>query len=287
MISVESAICGVNGVTGVAARHLENGKEFRHDADGLFFMASALKVPLLVELYRQADRGQIDLAQRVELADNLRVAGSGVLRHLGVGLQPSVADLAMLMIIVSDNVATDILYHLVGRDNLSKAMQELGLANTRIPLSTRELLFSLVGIDVDQSLESYERVSERVSRWQVAPDADALSEERSDVSSPNEMVRLLEMVYRGDVLSARSREAVLDVLKRQTLNSVIPYYLPTGTKVAHKTGGYHSVRCDVGLVYAPNGPYAVALMVKQITDHTDLDPSLARVSKAIYDEFAG
>ena len=116
-------------------------------------------------------------------------------------------------------------------------------------------------------------------------ESDALSEERSDVSSPADMVRLLELVQRGEVLSQTSREAVLEILKSQQLNSIIPFYLPPGTIVAHKTGGVPTVRCDVGIVYGPTGPYTVALMAKGVTDMRVIDRSLAAVSKAVYDEF--
>ena len=284
MTTVESAISRVNGVVGVAAKHLISGREVRHNANKLFFMASTLKVPLLVELYRQVDRGRIDPDKRIGLTDKQRVAGSGVLRHLASGLQPTIKDLATLMIIVSDNMATDILYEMVCRDDLNRTIQELGLTSTRIPMSTRELLFSLTGMDVDDSLRSYKDVSERLDKGQVLSDADALSEDQSDISTPDDMVRLFELIHHGDILSDSARDSVLDILKRQRLNTIIPYYLPTGVEVAHKTGGYKGVRCDVGIVFAPNGPYAVALMVKEITDPTDMDPRLARVSRAVCDE---
>ncbi len=121
----------------------------------------------------------------------------------------------------------------------------------------------------------------------VPTQCDAYSEERSDVSTPAEMSRLLEMLSRSEVLSEASTGAVLHILKSQTLNSVIPYYLPERTIVAHKTGGVPGARCDVGIVYGPTGRYTVALMAKGIEDRTDLDPSLAKVSRAVYDEFVG
>jgi beta-lactamase class A len=78
---------------------------------------------------------------------------------------------------------------------------------------------------------------------------------------------------------------VLDILGRQQAQTIIPYYLPPGTKTAHKTGGVTGVRCDVGIVYAPSGAYALALMAKQVTDRKEIDRSLARVSQRVYDHF--
>ena len=286
MTAVESAILQVPGIVGVAAKHLEPGKELRHNADEVFFTASTKKIPILVELYRQVDEGRVSLDERIELTESLRVPGSGVLKELAPGLQPTLHDLALLMIIISDNVATDALYQMVGRERLDETMQGLGLTKTRIPMGSRDLLYSITGVDEDDP-QGLALVSERLARREVVPDSDALSEGRSSVSSPEDMVRLLEMVHGGEVLSQSSRGAVLDILERQQLGTIIPYFLPPGTRVAHKTGGVPTVRCDVGIVYSPSGAYAVALMAKQVTDMLAIDQSLARVSRAIYDEFNG
>jgi beta-lactamase class A len=281
-----SAISQVPGVVGVAARHLDTGKEIRHNADSIFFMASSLKVPLLVELYRQVDQGAIDVNQRVTLTDSVPVPGGGVLKELASGLQPTIHDLAMLMIIISDNSATDFLYDLVGRDNLNNMLQQLGLNRTHIPMTCRELLYSITGLDTTNRSHTHQLASDRLNTRQFDLDSDGFSEERSNVSTPEDMCKLLELIVRGGFLSAPSQQAVLDILKRQQLNNILPQALPPGTEVAHKTGTYHTVRCDVGIVFSPTGPYTVAIMAKEITceDQLSLDASLAVVSKAIYDE---
>lgn len=289
MTTLQEAVSQVPGVVGVAARHLKTGQSIECNADETFFTASTFKVPILAELYRQVDAGTLDLSQRVELTDALRVPGSGVLRELDNGVAPTLHDLAMLMIIVSDNLATDILYHTAGKDNINRTMADLGLTRTKLPMSCRDLLFSLAGLAVSESLDDFWEVSDRVEQGYrgLRPDCDALNEEKSDVSSPADMVRLLEVVHNGDLLSGESRDGMLHILKRQKLRSVIPYYLPPDVIVAHKTGGVYSVRCDVGIVWGKSGPYAVAIMAKRITDGTDLDPKLARISRLIYDEMEG
>ena len=289
MTTLQEVVSQVPGVVGVAARHLETGQTIENNADTVFFTASTFKVPILAELYRQVDAGTLDFSHRVELTDTLRVPGSGVLRELGSGLAPTLHDLAMLMIIVSDNLATDILYHTVGKDNLDRTMADLGLTRTKLPMSCRDLLFSLAGLTVSDSLDDFWEVSDRVEQGYrgLSPDCDALNEERSDVSSPADMVRLLEIVHNGDLLSEESKQGMLHILKRQKLRSIIPYYLPPDVIAAHKTGGVYSVRCDVGIVWGKSGAYAIAIMAKRITDSTDLDPKLARISRIIYDELSG
>ena len=147
MEELQSAIEGVQGTVGFAAKHLETGQQLSRNADSIFFTASTLKVPLLAELYRQVDEGYINLSERIELSDDLRVPGSGVFKELATGLQPTVRDAAMLMIIISDNTATDALMEMVGRESLHDTMQKWGLLQTRIPMSVRQLLYlSLIHI---------------------------------------------------------------------------------------------------------------------------------------------
>ena len=285
MTSIQTAISGIEATVGVSARHLENGREIRHNTDDVFFTASTLKVPVLVELYRQVDLGIIDLNRRVELTDSLRVPGSGILKEMTAGINPTVHDLAMLMIIISDNTATDILYDLVGSDNLDNTMRELGLDNTRIPMTVRQLLFSVVGLDPENPEYTYERCAERLFNEAYVNDAAGYNPDRSDVSSPGDMCRLLELLYSGEILSPESTAGALDILKRQQLRTVIPYALPVGTTVAHKTGFYLGVRADAGIVYSPTGPYTIAIMAKHVTcrDRMTFDLSLAALSRAVYD----
>ena len=284
MNTLESAIAAVPAVTGVAAKHLNTGRELAHQADDLYFTASTFKVPILIELYRQVDMGIVDPADRLELTDADRAPGSGVLKELAAGLRPTVRDLATLMIIVSDNTATDMLYRLVGRDRLNHTMRDLGLHQTSLPMTCKELLYSMYGVETDDVFEGIRQVADALAHGRVVAGSDGLSEQRSDVSSPRDMVRLLEMLYRGDLLSEPSTAAVMDILERQQAVTIIPYGLPPGTRVAHKTGGVTGVRCDVGIVFAPSGPYAIALMAKQVTDPKEIDRALAAVSKAVYDE---
>lgn len=285
MTSIETAISRIEATVGVAARHLETGREIQHNADDVFFTASTLKVPVLVELYRQVDRGIVDLKQRVELADGMRVPGSGILKEMEAGLNPTVHDLAMLMIIISDNTATDILYDLVGGDNLNSAMRELGLQRTRIPMTVRQLLFSVVGLDPENVDHTYDLCAERLFKEEYVLDGAGYDPDRSDVSSPGDMCRLLELLYSGDILSSTSRDGALDILKRQQLRTVIPHALPVGTTVAHKTGFYMGVRADAGIVYSPTGPYTITIMAKHVRsrDRMAFDLSLSALSRAVYD----
>lgn len=287
MSSVESAIASVPGVVGVSAKHLDSGEQILHNANDIFFTASTFKVPLLLELYRQVDEGKINLNERIDLNRNHRVPGSGVLKELGEGLRLTLHDLATLMIIISDNTATDILYDTVGGENIANTMQNLGLNQTKVPMTTRQLLYSVVGMDPAQPTHTYQMASDKLFLNQLVMDSDGYSEELSDVSSPADMSKLLEIVYQGNVLSTESRRGFLDILGKQQLRNVIPHKLPVGVEVGHKTGSYYGVRCDVGIVNSPNGAYTVAIMAKNVEgDRLVADLRLADVSSAIYDQFS-
>lgn len=286
MNSVTAQIDQASAIVGLAAVHLESGASLKHNADQIFFTASTFKVPLLVELYKQVDAGTIDLSQRIKLTEAMHSAGSGVLKEMGSGLSPTVHNLAMLMTIISDNTATDILYNLVGQDNLHATMNNLGLTSIKIPMNTRQLLFNIVGLDAGNPDHSYETAVERLTLNELDLESDGFSEERSDVSSPEDMSKLLEMLYRGEILSKSSRDGALDILMRQQHNARIPLLLPIGTIVAHKTGTYHGICCDVGIVFSPSGPYTISIMTKCGTESgPKAELELAAISKAVYDEF--
>lgn len=285
MLTVEAAMATVPGEVQFSAKHMDSLQELHGGSGGVFPPASTFKVPILAELYRQVDDGIIDPQHRVELTDEDRAPGSGVLKEMANGLRLTIHDLAMLMIIISDNTATDMLYNLIGRNRLNETMQELGLTKTRLPMSCREMLYSMFGVSTDEISLGNRQVTALLARQEIVANAAGFSEDLGNVSSPLDMMRLLEIIYTGEMHSLESREAVMNILSRQQQNTIIPADLPLGTNVAHKTGGVPSVRCDIGIVFSPSGPYIVAIMSKHVTDMKAIDSCLAAVSRATYDHF--
>ena len=132
----------------------------------LFFTASTFKVPILVELYRQVDRGIVDPTARLELTDEVRSPGGGTLKELDSGLRLTIHDLAMLMIIVSDNTATDMLYNLVGRDSPQRHdAEDLGLERTSLPMTCKELLYSMYGVETGRHIRGNPPRGRRPGPW--------------------------------------------------------------------------------------------------------------------------
>lgn len=276
----------LSGPVGVMVRDLGTGLELRYNETEIFPTASTLKTPLLYELYRLADAGEIDLAERVTLRHDARTPGSGILQHLDEGLQPTIRDLAELMIIVSDNWATDIVFERVGKARLADSLDQLGLHQTHLPLTIREMFCALAMVDPADPNVDYAFLRDHL-RHQRSPD-DSIGyacDPRNDISSAADMVRLMTLIHEGHGLSAGSREAIIQTLKNQNVRDRIPARLPMdiGIETAHKTGSLRGIRNDVGIVFSPSLTYAVAFMSKRQDDIPELIDRMARASRWIWD----
>ena len=283
---IERLADATGGIVGVAATQLGTGRHIGYREDELFPTASVIKLPLLVTLYEDAIAGRIDLAERVTYREDTKVAGSGVLQYLDDGLDPTVRDLAVLMMSVSDNTATDLLFDRVGKSRIETTMDRLGLESIRAPFDIREMLMELV--DMDHSKPGGYEELRRLLRLSAGSGGRSMVPEEADRATPADMCRLLELIESRAILDPESCTAIIELLKRIQSATRIPGLLPKGTVVAHKTGSYRRLRNDVGIVYAPNGPYAVALFARELArDNIDDDGALARISLAVYEEFAG
>lgn len=276
----------LSGPVGVMVREIGGDHEMTWNHTEVFPTASTLKVPLLYELYRQADAGDIDLTERVTLLHKDRVPGSGVYQNLDEGLQPTIRDLAELMIIVSDNWATDIIFTRLGKDRVAAMLNELQLTQTSLPMTIREMFMTLANLDPTDSTVTYDSLREFLKTYKPAADNIGLaSDSRNDVSSPADMVQLMGIIDRGEGLSEASREAVIKILKHQNFSSIIPARLPNdhGIESAHKTGSLRGIKNDVGIVYSPTVTYAIAFMSKGQDDVPEVVDRMAKASRWIWD----
>jgi beta-lactamase class A len=284
-----SNITGSGVEVGVYATHFGSGREIGVNAGRRFPTASTVKVPILFALYRKAAAGELDLGQRIAISEHHRTAGAGVLQDLDLGLAPTLRDLATLMITVSDNQATDMLYQILGGAYIQQVAQEVGMTETRVPRTIRALLYDMVGMDESNTEHNYAMNREllRTGQRNAAGWSLGIGDE-NDVSSPRDMVTLLSRIYQGEDPSRAACEAMVDILKRQKFNTILPLLLPAEIEIAHKTGSLHGVRNDVGIVYAPQesgGPYAVAVMSRNMDDVIAGARTLADISRTVWDAF--
>lgn len=288
---LERLVADVDGSVGVIAWPVGKPEEaFGVNMDVMYPTASTFKIPLLYALYQMVDRGEVNLSDRIEITEAHRVPGSGVLQDLDPGLKPTIRDLAVLMTVVSDNEATDMLYEIVGTERIHAALDALELTRTRVPLTTRALLYDYVGMDPNNPEHTYEMSIQRMRADQFNYDGAAWSDVEgsgNDLTTPREMTRLCEAIEQGVGLSEAAREGVIDIMKRQKSTERIPAGLPEKVVVAHKTGSIKGVRNDAGIVYAPAGPYVIGLFSKHLKDEAAGVRTLAQASKIVWNALGG
>jgi len=281
---IEALAIATGGIIGVSATQLGSGRHLAYREDELFPTASVIKLPLLVTLYEDSQAGKIDLAERIVYREDTRVAGSGVLQYLDPGLAPTLRDLAVLMMTVSDNTATDLLLDRVTKARVEETMARYGLASIRIPFDIREMLMELVDLDHQQP-GGYDELR-RLLRLSVGSGGRSMIPAEADRATPADLCRLLELIGTNAILGEAGCTAVVELMKRIQSGTRIPGLLPKGTVVAHKTGSYRRLRNDVGIVYAPNGPYAIAICARELPrDDLDDDRAIARISLAVWEAF--
>ena len=160
------------------------------------------------------------------------------------------------------------------------------MTGTRIPLSPQDMLLGIVGLDSTMGPGVFDLSVERLLHRRYDFDHRAYSP-GGNVSTPADMCRLFQRIHRGEVLSPEGAKTFLDVHRNQQLRTVIPHLLPAGTVCAHKTGQFEAVSCDVGIVYAGSGPYAIAIMSNDAgEDRTELNLALAAISRSVFERFA-
>jgi len=249
----------LEGVMGVAIEDLTSGQTFFLHPDDVFPQASSIKIAVLAELYRQAQEAASGSAGKAKLTDLYTMQASDLVQDSDImgGLTPGVTritnrDLATMMVAVSDNSATNVLIDHVGMENVNALMDSLGLKHTRL---RRKMM-----------------------------DLKAAEEGRENVSTPREMMTLLEGIYRGKVLNKEMTEDFLKVLSTHK-NSWIPRDLPDGLRVADKPGALEGVRNDSGIVFAQNRPFVICVMTTYLKNERDGEETISRIAATAYGMF--
>jgi beta-lactamase class A len=218
-----------------------------------FPSASVIKVPILVELFQQVQRGPLALTDPLVLLAADQRPGSGVLQFLSTPHQLTVRDAAMLMVILSDNSATNLLIDKIGIRNVNARMDSLGLRQTR--LHAKVFLGTSTTIDTAGTRQ-----------WGLG------------VTTPEEMGTLFEKLYRGSVVSPDASKQMLDMLRRNFDYEEIPRLLPGGVTVAHKTGKLDASRSDCGIVYHDGRDYVLCIFTRENQDKSWRVDTEARIT---------
>jgi beta-lactamase class A len=238
------------GHVGITVQDVSTGATTGINSGAEMPAASTIKIPVMVEVFKQLAAGSFDLNTRVRLQKSDKDWGSGDLAGARVGNSYPVSRLLRLMIDVSDNTATNMLIRLVGRQRINAEMDDLGLTHTR--------------------LTDFIRSTGPRIRWALR-------------SSPADMAYLLTKMAKSQLIDEWSSREMIAILRGQRHNGLLPQPLPAGTAIAHKTGTLHDTLNDVGIVYLGEQPYVIAVMT---TDLPTLEAGrrfIRGVSRMAYD----
>ncbi len=244
----------LDGVASYTIVDLTSGDRFTRNPDLVMPTASTIKLAILYELFKQADEGTIALGTTMPLDRRLAVGGGAGLFYLGTPTL-SLRDYATMMVMLSDNTATNVLIRTLGMERINSRMRGLGLVDTRL----RRLMLDL----------------------------PAARRGDENVSTAAELARLLGVFHRGDGLARASRDQALAMLEVEKGSPTpIQRGVPAGVDVACKPGELEGVRVDAAIVLAKNRPYVIAIMTTYLESEARGEAAIEEASRLAYQYFA-
>lgn len=289
------------GKLGVAALHIESGKSFSQWPEEKFPMASSYKIPIAVEVLTKVDSGKLSLDQMIELSLEDLHPGSGMLserfnwpnvKKPGVAL--SVRSLLELMLLISDNSATDLCLRLAGGPAAVNAcIKRWGVNGMSVDRPTAWLIADFLGIHFPMNKPwpnvAFDSLAKKLTPEQEKISAKLFDEDPRDCSTPQAMIDLLLKIYTKPLLKTESQQLLLDIMRRcETGLTRLKGSLPPNTEVMHKTGTIGMTTNDVGIMTLPGdaGHVAIAVFVKSSSKEIpERERAIAEVTRAIHDYF--
>lgn len=243
----------IPGKVGFYYKDLITGESWGMNQDRPLMAASVIKIPILTEAFARMDAGELDPNETVTVRREDKLPSCGALNYLHTGLKVTVEDLYTLMIILSDNTATNLLLKKFGMEAVNRRMRSLGLTVTTV----NRLLF----------------------------DSAAAKIGRENYISAQEIGSLLERMFQGTLVSEAASKEMLRILKNQRLNGKMPFYLHGKAEIAHKTGEDDGITHDVGIIYAKH-PFVVCFCSNEV-DVPQFETAIQLSAKLLYENQEG
>ncbi len=231
---------------------LDQGEGFSINGDKRVPSASMIKLLIMLKALDECDKGKINLEDTIKLDDYEKVDGSGILKELSRDHKFSIRELLTLMIIVSDNTATNILIDLLGMEEINKIGHDLGLEKTTLE---RKMM-----------------------------DSHAKEKGLDNFTSSNEILKLLKMIYEKEFVSEDYSDLALDILLRQQERQRLQRYLPEDLKIASKSGDLDNLENDGGIFFTKNKNYILVVLVNQAESNVLAKEIIGEISLKIYKE---
>jgi beta-lactamase class A len=272
---LEAELARFPGRAGVWVKHLTTGEEAGVHADDTFNSASVIKIPVLVLAYQMAERGALSLDERVPIRKEDIRGGSGIFRYHDVGLQPTLRDVLMQMVITSDNTATDLAIAKVGGvERVNAWIKEKGYGETlKLTQTTGELFAKYAALP--QGANRNDKTNDDRSFWLGEMSARATG-------------RMLEAIQGATLVSQKSSEEIIRVMRAQQAGARrLPHFIDV--PVAHKTGDFPPVLAnDVGIVFSRTGPIVISFFTNAITGpYQEAEDRIGRTAQLVVQYFQG
>ena len=260
---VQKLVAASGAEVAVVMKTVDGRDEIRIDADKAFHAASTMKIPIMIELFRQAEAGTLSLDEPLPVRNEFHSIVDGSVYQLSVdddsdadvykavGKTMTLRQLCEVMITVSSNFAANLLIERVGAANVRTTVDRLGAS----------------GMVVLRGVE----------------DQKAFDKGLNNTTTAAALAVLMEKLAKGEAVSRKADAEMVAILKRQKFHDAIPAGVPDGVEVAHKTGNITKIHHDAAIVYGPR-PYVLVVLVRGIQEQTVSGPLMASISREIWDE---
>lgn len=247
----------------LAFKNLDDGKEILINENEIFHAASTMKTPVMIEFYKQLHQGKLSLEDTLQIKNEFKSIVDGTMYKLSefddsdkntynkLGQYYSINNLIYEMITISSNFATNILIEYIGANNVTKSMKEIGALN----------------IDILRGVE----------------DIKAFELGLNNTTSAKDLLIIYEKLAKGKIIDKESSAIMINILKDQKYDDIIPKYLPKDIEIANKTGMITGVHHDSGIVFLKDGKkYVIIILSKNMSDMESGTEMMAKISELIY-----
>lgn len=248
---IEKIISQVEGKVCISFYDLDTSDGFSIDGNKKVLSASMIKLLILAELMKQISQNNFSLSDTIMIENSMKTGGDGVLKELNAGHCFTLKELATLMIIVSDNQATNILIDFLGMENINQLGKELALKETFLK---RKMM-----------------------------DSEAIKNGHDNYTCADDISLLLKSIYQEKLINKKASQLMLNILLKQQQGERLQRYLPGDIKIAHKCGDLDNLENDGGIIWLANKTYILVILTNGMPN-LQCKQTIGKISKFIYDK---